>query len=622
MNRQHTLLTLGAAFVMLAFSSCQKDRMGSTFTATLERYADINTKTHLDGNRLKWDASDRIIVLNDNMNFGIYAATAGGAVTADFTYIDNASNTGWDLDVGNPEASCYGDGYPQANFFQAIYPAEIVDIQAGGVTLPATYSSPDGNLHGFPMYAYSTTNKLNFRNAFGLVKLTMYKANTTITSISVTADRPINGLFTIDNTTEWTLGQVAVPPLAYSSNGNNTTTLTLGTNGAGISIDDVNAKDFYICLPPGEYSSLTFTFTNSEGGYCTLSKNSPTTIARSQYTAFDLRDNDPTDELLVFRDISGLFSIGSNQYVKFSPGNLQYSPSTNVWRFAPTQLSYVGESQGDYFRGDVSSIEWIDLFGWGTGNNPTLCSTDDADYSTFNDWGNNTISNGGDYTWRTLTLDEWAYLAAGRPDAFQKVGGANVAGVNGFIFLPDVWHQPAGTTFVPGFGWNDFYSRNTYTAAQAQLMEAAGAIFLPAAGAMGTVTVSGTNVQWMYTHSAQWPQLGTRWEDAEGVLAPLVWLILQLEEKANFYWSATSSGDEYLSFENTNNTTGAYGGAFSQTGLYDDIFSHPDAEGVIQDGQDMGFYIADGLYAIMLPMAPQAKAAVRLVRDVVPGGSK
>lgn len=126
----------------------------------------------------------------------------------------------------------------------------------------------------------------------------------------------------------------------------------------------------------------------------------------------------------------------------------------------------------------------------------------------------------------------------------------------------------------------------------------------------------------MYTHSEEWPRLGTSWEEAEGFLAPLVWLIIQLEEKANFYWSATPSGNEYLSIDNTNNSTGAYAGAFSQTGLYNDIFSHPDAEGVMQDAEEMGIYISDGFYAIMLPMSPYVKSAVRLVRDVVPGSAK
>lgn len=61
---------------------------------------------------------------------------------------------------------------------------------------------------------------------------------------------------------------------------------------------------------------------------------------------------------------------------------------------------------------------WIDLFGWGTGNNPTQSSANIGDYSDFADWGLvNAIRNGGNETglWRTLTKDEWAYLFYGAP---------------------------------------------------------------------------------------------------------------------------------------------------------------------------------------------------------------
>ncbi len=619
-----SVIALGAA-MLLALGSCQKDTDGSTFTATLERYADYHTKTFLDGNRLKWDAGDQIIVLNDHMYFGIYQATSGGDTYTSFTYSPDASGTGMDIDVGDPQASCYEGDNSFSEFFQAIYPADIVDLQQGGVVLSAAQQSSDGNLHGFPMYAYSTNNNLSFKNAFGLIKLTIQKANTSITSISITADRIINGLFTIDNNAEFTLGDGTVPPLVYANDGSgsHTTTLSLGT-GSGIDVS--TAHDFYICLPPtpsdNPYSNLTITLTNSEGAFCTLTTNSDVTIpvARSCYTAFNLIDNNPADPLLVFTDISGLFSVGPNQYVQFAPGNLQYSPSTNVYRFAPSQLDFVGESQGAYFRGEISSIEWIDLFGWGTGNNPTFSSTDDADYSTFTDWGNNTISNGGGYTWRTLTKDEWLYLASGRANAFQKFGGANIDGVDCFIFLPDAWNQPAGTTFVPGFGWNDFYTRNTYSAAQGQLMQAAGALILPAAGAMGVISFQNT-VDWMYTHSSDWPILGTNWDEAEG-LASVLWLLVQMIDNANAYWSSSNSGTTYLSNENENTTNGAYCGAFSPTGFLRDIFQDEDIDGIISDGEEAGFYLANGLYAAMLPISPQAKCAVRLVRTVTPGASK
>ena len=38
---------------------------------------------------------------------------------------------------------------------------------------------------------------------------------------------------------------------------------------------------------------------------------------------------------------------------------------------------------------------WIDLFGWGTGNNPTNYSENNNDYTSYYEWGDNQISNGG-----------------------------------------------------------------------------------------------------------------------------------------------------------------------------------------------------------------------------------
>ena len=120
--------------------------------------------------------------------------------------------------------------------------------------------------------------------------------------------------------------------------------------------------------------------------------------------------------------LPGSFSVSATQQVHFSKGNLQYQASTNTWRFAEHQYDYVGTQTADgngYYGGNVSGSDnrnisstysgWIDLFGWGTGDNPTLASTDHADYSTFVDWGCNAISNGGNTAnqWRTLTKAEW-----------------------------------------------------------------------------------------------------------------------------------------------------------------------------------------------------------------------
>ena len=184
--------------------------------------------------------------------------------------------------------------------------------------------------------------------------------------------------------------------------------------------------------------------------------------------------------------LPGLFSVSATRQVRFSQGNLQYQASTNTWRFAEHQYDYVGSDN----RSISSTYSgWIDLFGWGTGSNPTLSSSYPEDYGTFVDWGSNAIINGGNTTnlWRTLTSAEWEYLLNTRPGASSKLGSGNINGVGGLIILPDSWTLPSECSFASGFAIINPYhypdwKHNSYTLAQWAQMEAAGAVFLPAAG--------------------------------------------------------------------------------------------------------------------------------------------
>ena len=200
--------------------------------------------------------------------------------------------------------------------------------------------------------------------------------------------------------------------------------------------------------------------------------------------------------------LPGLFSVSATQQVHFSQGNLQYQASTKTWRFAEHQYDFVGTQTADnfgYYGGNVSGSDnrnisstyngWIDLFGWGTGGNPTLSPSYPEGYGTFVDWGCNAISNGGNTTnlWRTLTIAEWNYLLNTRTDASSKCGTGNINGVGGLIILPDSWTLPSECSFTSGFcspsgdNYPD-WTHNSYTLAQWAQMEAAGAVFLPAAG--------------------------------------------------------------------------------------------------------------------------------------------
>lgn len=176
------------------------------------------------------------------------------------------------------------------------------------------------------------------------------------------------------------------------------------------------------------------------------------------------------------------FSVGDKKRVIFSLGNLQYNASKMQWRFAEKQYDIIGNENANI---GPRNQNWIDLFGWGTPiptNNSTVLNA----YGKFIEWGNYEIGLDKSKTWRTLTQEEWVYLLEGRPNAPALCGMAQVAGVNGLIILPDLWVTPATVVFKSGVceesGKKSFAKHQSLTAEQWELMEQAGAIFLPAAG--------------------------------------------------------------------------------------------------------------------------------------------
>lgn len=199
--------------------------------------------------------------------------------------------------------------------------------------------------------------------------------------------------------------------------------------------------------------------------------------------------------------IPGQFSINENgKKVIFSQGNLQYNPAENIWRFAQKQYDMIGADNANI---SPTYNGYIDLFGWGTGNNPTLASEDEADYATFTDWGIHPISNGTNTAnkWRTLSKLEWEYLIYDRANADKLRALATVNGVHGCILLPDAWKLPQGLSFAADA---TTWAGNVYTEAQWQQMEQAGAVFLPAMGSrLGTkfipVAADGSSGYWSNT---------------------------------------------------------------------------------------------------------------------------
>ena len=201
--------------------------------------------------------------------------------------------------------------------------------------------------------------------------------------------------------------------------------------------------------------------------------------------------------------ISGLFSVSADRQVYFAKGNLQCSgvqSGNYTWSFAENQYDMLGRANRVYNSetNKYDLADKIDLFCYSSDcENIRFGISMDVDRyhyrGNFVDWGTNTIGKYAPNTWRTPTGDEWKYLLKMRPNHDKLFGVAAIATatstINGMIFLPDNWQCPEGITFKSGLTTEDpereeysYAKFQKFTLEQWQKMEAAGAIFLPAAG--------------------------------------------------------------------------------------------------------------------------------------------
>ena len=195
------------------------------------------------------------------------------------------------------------------------------------------------------------------------------------------------------------------------------------------------------------------------------------------------------------------FSVSSNDKVLFSKGNLQYNPVTKIWRFAEHQWDYIGEDNKNISQ---NYNGWIDLFGWGTGDNPTKTSKNSAYYTSFIEWGTNTISNDVNNDWYTMTKDEWIYVFEKRnTTSGLRYVKAIVNGVRGVILLPDQWKSSFYNFNNPNESNKDYSCNRISLNDWMNRVEINGAVFLPASGYRSeqTIVCVGTHG---YYWSATW----------------------------------------------------------------------------------------------------------------------
>lgn len=204
--------------------------------------------------------------------------------------------------------------------------------------------------------------------------------------------------------------------------------------------------------------------------------------------------------------LPGTFSVASGSRVHFSQGNLQATyDGIWTWAFAENQYDCVGNAAGNTSVINVDpyvdiydfsgASGTVDLFGWvgasssWDGENKYGITSSTNGYGNVAnehlkaDWGTLAISNGGDAEnsgWYTCTKADWQYLFESRSTS-TRYAGATVCGKKGVILFPDAYTHPNSVTPIPNSNGGSYDSK-IYNATAWAKMEAAGAVFLPAAG--------------------------------------------------------------------------------------------------------------------------------------------
>ena len=435
----------------------------------------------------------------------------------------------------------------------AIYPASAaVDgyFEAPRVEYPASYDLTDRDPATWapaPMVAANAGGQMKFYHVGGLLHMRIVGVyDDGIDEIAVVflgaGDTPfrVTGHYSVAN------AATASATLTAQGEGGNTVTFT-NLSGSSAFSDKTGLYEFNVPVPAlADYSALqkirvdlkqsgavvrTFTY-NVDGKWAKFQR------ARGRNAGLALHG----------------ISIAPGKQVVMARGNVQatydFDSDEWSWAFAASQTAYLGKTGGaNEHIDDVMSLDasgTIDLFGWNGASSANNCYginnfASASQYGIFageslkTDWGAipDVVKKYG-AGWRTLTSYEWAYLFLTRSGAtVNGVADARYtratimdnpatdiststtpAGIHGMLIFPDDFVVPEGLS--ANFTWGAHINSNAktdtdelgrwnvfakMTADDWALLEAAGCVYLPAAGSRNGATVTNAGLNGAYWSS-------------------------------------------------------------------------------------------------------------------------
>ena len=267
-----------------------------------------------------------------------------------------------------------------ATTYHALMPYQYL-MTSGKVALPTHQVAPQGSndRNANILYASSNNYSFTFNHACAYIRLRVKDNSQEGVRFVIHSSQPLSGVCSYEFGSGLKLTGTRL-------DGGDSVSLTTQNNNANIFENDT--AYFATVLPTidGNKSTVIYEVKDADGkvvASCAVINRE--FAAGSIYTV--TLDGDKLSATGEMSEM-GRFSVSATMKVNFSKGNLQYNASFNAWRFAENQWDFVGSpsqkdvvgqnnfASGNVFNSDNALISdsydgWIDLFCWGTGNNPT-----------------------------------------------------------------------------------------------------------------------------------------------------------------------------------------------------------------------------------------------------------
>lgn len=318
MNRTiHALLTSALLVVSVSCSLDETDTLNGlepdVFYATIEQPADKSTKAYVDQSlKVLWDAGDRISIFNlkdanDEYCFTGQTGDDGGT----FELVKDFSEEGVSIDK-----------------VYAVYPysRETSIDRSGTITLELP-SEQHYREHSFGvganlMVSVSKDKSLQFKNACGYLRISLYGEGVSISSIALEGNNNerLAGKATV------TMPLDGVPSITMADESAGVIILNCDTPVA-LGASEEKSTDFWFVVPPVTFSSgFTITATLSDGGTVRKSTSKAISIERNRLTKMAPIENRNPRNVIYYTSSDGEVihpittsgfgaSIVSNEYV-------------------------------------------------------------------------------------------------------------------------------------------------------------------------------------------------------------------------------------------------------------------------------------------------------------------